>query len=99
MNATMTRFIFVSMLALCGAVGGAMRPTPEYLKRSTVYYSVRSYDEEHLPKGMPKRRLKTWCGSVAESKGLVNWKRIGDINVKAATELAEIGILSSEGEK
>ena len=40
MNATMTRFIFVSMLALCGAVGGAMRPTPEYLKRATVYQIV-----------------------------------------------------------
>ena len=60
--------------------------------RYLMYYSVRSYDEAYLPKGMPKRRLKTWCGSVAESKDLVNWKRIGDINVKAATELAEIGV-------
>ena len=46
--------------------------------RYLMYYSVWSYDREHLPKNFGKKP-NGWWGAIAESKDLVHWKRVGDI--------------------
>ena len=46
--------------------------------RYFMYYSVCSYDKAHLPKNFGKRP-NGWWGAVAESRDLVNWKRVGDL--------------------
>ena len=46
--------------------------------RYLMYYSVWSYDKEHLPKDFGKRP-NGWWGAIAESRDLVHWKRVGDI--------------------
>ena len=46
--------------------------------RYLMYYSVWSYDREHLPKNFGKK-ANGWWGAIAESKDLVHWKRVGDI--------------------
>ena len=40
MNETMTRCVLMTALAASCIAPGAMRPTPEYLKRATMYQIV-----------------------------------------------------------
>ena len=67
----------------------AQRGTP-YAKDPTVirhdgrylmYYSVRNCDKDHFHEGDDPIRLKSWWGAVAESTNLVDWTRIGDIEI------------------
>ena len=51
--------------------------------RYLMYYSACSYDEAHVPSGLSKGR-RGWCGAIAESTNLVDWVRIGDIEVDGA---------------
>ena len=43
MKATMQKGLFAVALAACCVAHGAMRPTPEYLKRATMYQLVRRH--------------------------------------------------------
>ncbi|MBQ7190397.1 MAG: family 43 glycosylhydrolase [Kiritimatiellae bacterium] len=49
--------------------------------RYLMYYSVWSYDKEHLPANLSPKALIHWAGAIAESKDLVNWKRVCDIEL------------------
>ena len=46
-----------------------------------MYYSVRNYDKAHFRKGGDPNLLKSWWGAVAVSTNLVDWTRIGDIEI------------------
>ena len=46
--------------------------------RYLMYYSVWEYGPGRGP-GAGKRRPPRWWGAIAESRDLVNWKRVGDI--------------------
>ena len=70
----------------------AQRGTP-YAKDPTVirhdgrylmYYSVRNCDKDHFHEGDDPIRLKSWWGAVAESTNLVDWTRIGDIEISGS---------------
>ena len=50
--------------------------------RYLMYYSVRNYDKAHFPEGGDRNRLASWWGAVAESTNLVDWVRIGDIEIE-----------------
>lgn len=60
--------------------------------RYLMYYSIQSFDRAHLPKGMPKTRLKRWWGAIAESKDLVDWKLVSEINVKGVPDFETMGV-------
>ena len=49
--------------------------------RYLMYYSIRNYDKKHFRKGDLPVKRNSWWGAVAESTNLVNWTRIGDIEI------------------
>lgn len=50
--------------------------------RYLMYYSIRNYDSKHFRKGDLPVKRDFWWGAVAESANLVDWKRIGDIEIE-----------------
>ena len=58
--------------------------------RYLMYHSVLAYDRKHFPKD-EKRKSKrnAWWGAVASSTNLMDWTRIGDINLVCDPDLFE----------
>lgn len=75
--------------------GDEARPGPEghpFAKDPTVirhggrylmYYSACAYQKGKCPRGISRERAG-WWGSIAESRDLVHWRRIGEIDVSGA---------------
>ncbi len=51
--------------------------------RYLMYYSVWNYDAAHRPKGISRER-SGWWGAIAASTNLVDWTRVGDVEVDGA---------------
>lgn len=52
--------------------------------RYLMYYSSCGVSENTAKGEVPGARMRQWCGAIAESDDLVNWRRIGDIVVDGA---------------
>lgn len=55
--------------------------------RYLMYYSVRGYPKNRCPKGIKPGR---WTSAVAESRNLVNWRRLGDVKFTPGKGPSEI---------
>ena len=55
--------------------------------RYLMYYSVCAYPKNKRPKGISKERAN-WWGAIAESRDLVHWTRVGEIEVPGAPAAA-----------
>jgi predicted GH43/DUF377 family glycosyl hydrolase len=59
--------------------------------RYLMYYSV-NYDSRRFPRKLHNGKVRGWWGAVAESADLVNWKRIGDIEITGDVEFSSIAV-------
>ena len=49
--------------------------------RYLMYYSVKGFDKNLIPAGRPKEALG-WHSGIAESRDLVHWKRVGELDLR-----------------
>jgi len=80
----------VSLTPLDMRFGDTTRKAVPYAKDPTVirhgdrylmYYSIPPYDKAKVPE-RPDPEQKGWHSGVAESKDLVHWRRVGDLNLR-----------------